>query len=42
MNTFNYLFAGYAVIFVLIGGYVLKLGSKLSELEKKINLNKED
>lgn len=37
MQSFNYLFAGYTVIFVLLGFYFVVLGSKVSDLEKRVD-----
>lgn len=37
MDNFNYLFAGYTAIFVLLGIYFIVLGSKISDLEKRVN-----
>lgn len=37
MNSFSYLFAGYAAIFILLGIYFFILGSKVSELEKRVD-----
>jgi len=36
MKNLWYLFAGYMVIWVIIGGYHLKLSSRLEQLEQKI------
>jgi CcmD family protein len=35
MKNFWYLFAAYAAIWALIGGYLLGLGSRIARLEKK-------
>lgn len=35
MKSFWYLFAGYMVIWSLIGGYMLSLGSRLKRLTRK-------
>lgn len=37
MTNFWYLFAGYAVIWVLIFLYILKLNSKIKELSLKVD-----
>jgi len=37
MQNFNYLFAGYTAIFLLLGVYFIILGSKISDLEKRVN-----
>jgi CcmD family protein len=37
MQNFTYLFAGYTVIFVLLGVYFFSLGSKLANLEKRVD-----
>ncbi|PLX65908.1 MAG: CcmD family protein [Denitrovibrio sp.] len=43
MQSFNYLFAGYTVIFVLLGFYFVSIGSKVSDLEKRVDaLTEED
>ncbi|PLX70261.1 MAG: CcmD family protein [Denitrovibrio sp.] len=36
MQNFTYLFAGYTVIFVILGFYFVVLGSKISNLEKRV------
>ncbi|MGD9809158.1 MAG: CcmD family protein [Deferribacterales bacterium] len=43
MQNFSYLFAGYTAIFVLLGIYFMILGSKVSDLEKRVEaLDSED
>jgi len=37
MQNFSYLFAGYTVIFLILGFYFISLGSKLSSLEKRVD-----
>jgi len=37
MQSFSYLFAGYTVIFVLLGFYFVTMGTKLSTLEKRVD-----
>lgn len=39
-NTTSYLFFGYFVIWVLIAYYIIKLRSKIKELEKRFNIDK--
>lgn len=36
MHNFTYLFAGYTAIFVILGFYFVLLGSKVSNLEKRV------
>ncbi|TCK59384.1 CcmD family protein [Seleniivibrio woodruffii] len=36
MGNFTYLFAGYTVIFVLLGGYFFSLGIRLKNLEDRV------
>lgn len=36
MQNFNYLFAGYSAIFILLGLYFFVLGMKISDLEKRV------
>lgn len=45
MQSFNYLFAGYTVIFFVLLGffYFITIGSKVSDLEKRVEaLSDED
>jgi len=37
MQNFSFLFAGYTVIFVLLGAYFFSLGNKLTNLERRID-----
>ncbi|UOD35252.1 CcmD family protein [Deferribacteraceae bacterium V6Fe1] len=37
MKNFWYLFSAYAVIWVLIFSYILKLNSKIKELSQKVD-----
>ncbi|WP_303850827.1 CcmD family protein [Seleniivibrio woodruffii] len=37
MGNFGYLFAGYTVIFVLLGAYFFSLGSRLKNLETRVD-----
>ncbi|WP_022851139.1 CcmD family protein [Limisalsivibrio acetivorans] len=36
MGSVEYLFAAYAVIWVLLGGYLIKLGMKTGELSRRL------
>jgi len=36
MQNFSYLFAGYTAIFLILGFYFILLGSKVSDLEKRV------
>ena len=38
METLGYMAAGYIAIWLLIGGYVIRLGMKTSELSKKVDM----
>jgi|GEM_PF-3623776 CcmD family protein len=37
MQDFWYIVGAYSIIWVLLGGYMLGLGSKISELNKRID-----
>ncbi|MCB0310886.1 MAG: CcmD family protein [Bdellovibrionales bacterium] len=36
-NTFSSLFWGYTVIWLILGGYILSLGKRLTRLEKQLS-----
>jgi CcmD family protein len=36
MKNLNYLFAGYAVIWVLLGAYFFRLNSKIKRIQEKL------